>query len=267
METMKKQIRILSLFSLLAISTLGAEEKAQAKPAQAPAALTPAAPQIAEPVEIARISEAFGHLIRKNLDNIGVKFDMAQVIKGLQDAIAGKESPMTEMECIQAIASVQEKVFKELCAENLKRAETFLADNSKTAGVIALEEGRVQYKIEEQGTGAIVESHFSPLIKYTGKHLDGSVFGSSKEEEAISLDEIIPGLKAGLLGMKEGEKRTVYIHPELAYGTNGYMPPNSLLTFEVEIVKANAPVQEEKEAEAGNAHENKEIADVKTDVR
>ena len=262
METMKKQIRILSLFSLLAISTLGAEEKIQAKPAEGTAA-----PQMAEPVEIARISEAFGHLIRKNLDNIGVKFDMAQVIKGLQDAIAGKESPMTEMECIQAIASVQEKVFKELCAENLKRAETFLADNSKTEGVVALEEGRVQYKIEQTGTGAVVESHFSPLIKYTGKHLDGSVFGSSKEEEAISLDEIIPGLKAGLLGMKEGEKRTVYIHPELAYGTNGYLPPNSLLTFEVEIVKANAPVQEEKEAEAGKVNENKEIADVKTDIR
>lgn len=262
METMKKQIRILSLFSLLAISTLGAEDKAQAKLAEAPAA-----PQVAEPVEIARISEAFGHLIRKNLDNIGVKFDMAQVIKGLQDAIAGKESPMSEIECIQAIASVQEKVFKELCAENLKRAETFLADNSKTDGVVAIEEGKVQYKIEQAGNGAVVEPHFSPLIKYTGKHLDGSVFGSAKEEEAISLDEIIPGLKAGLLGMKEGEKRTVYIHPELAYGTSGYLPPNSLLTFEIEIVKANAPIQEEKDAEAGKVHENKEIADVKTDVR
>ena len=78
----------------------------------------------------------------------------------------------------------------------------------------------------KKATGAEIESHFSPLIRYTGKYLDGSVFGASKEEETISLDEIIPGLKAGLIGMREGEKRTVYIHPDMAYGTNGYLPPN-----------------------------------------
>jgi peptidylprolyl isomerase len=260
---MKKKIRILSLLSLIAFSSLVAEEKAAAQPkttqAAAQSAVTPA-----QPVEIARLSEAFGHVIGKNLENIGVKFDMIQVIKGLQDAIAGKESPMSEMECIQAIASVQEKIFKEQCAENLKRAETFLSDNAKSEGVVALEEGKVQYRIVEKGTGAEIESHFSPLIRYTGKYLDGSVFGASKEEEMISLDEIIPGLKAGLLGMKEGEKRIVYIHPDLAYGTNGYLPPNSLLTFDIEIMKANAPINETAGTDAVTKHE---IAEVKTDIR
>jgi peptidylprolyl isomerase len=189
---------------------------------------------------------------------------MAQVVKGLQDAVAGKTSPMTEMECIQAIASVQEKVFKEQCSENLKRAEQFLADNAKSNDVVALEEGKVQYRVTEKGSGAEIESHFSPQIRYTGKYLDGSVFGASKEEETVSLDEIIPGLKAGLLGMREGEKRTVFIHPDLAYGTNGYLPPNSLLTFDVEIVKANSPIQESVEAEANATGE---IADIKTDIR
>ena len=260
---MKKQIRILSLFSLLAISSLYADEKQAAQPAKD--AIQPA--EATKAIEIAKISEAFGHVISKNLANIGVKFDMAQVIKGLQDAIAGKESPMSEMECIQAIASVQEKIFKELCAENLKRADAFLTENSKTKDIVSVEEGKVQYLVVEKGNGAVVEDHFSPLIRYVGKHLDGTVFGSSKEEEKISLDEIIPGLKAGLLGMKEGEKRTVYIHPEMAYGTNGYLPPNSLLTFEVEIVKANAPVQEEAPADSKAAEATHEIADIKNDIR
>ena len=39
--------------------------------------------------------------------------------------------------------------------------------------------------------------------------------------------------------MKEGEKRVIYIHPDLAYGTYGSLPPNSLLIFEIEVVKAN----------------------------
>lgn len=254
-------MKILSVLSLLVFSSLAAGEK-QSSPPAAPPATKPA-----QPVEIAKLSEAFGHVIGKNLENIGVKFDMAQVIKGLQDAIAGKESPMSEMECIQAIASVQEKIFKEQCAENLKRAETFLDKNSKTDGIVALEEGKVQYRILEQGSGAVIEAHFSPLVKYTGKYLDGSVFGASKEEEMISLDEIIPGLKAGLLGMKEGEKRTVYIHPDLAYGTNGYLPPNSLLTFDIEIVKANAPVKEGPKMDSQKPQEKHEIVDVKTDIR
>ncbi len=257
MDIMKKQIRIFSVLGLLAISSLIAEEKQTVQPAET-------APKVAQPVEIAKVSEAFGHVIGKNLENIGVKFDMVQVIKGLQDAMAGKESPMSEMECIQAIASVQEKIFKEQCAENLRRAETFLVDNKKTEGVVAIEDGKVQYRVTEQGTGAVIEAHYSPLIKYTGKYLDGSVFGTSKEEEMISLDEIIPGLKAGLVGMKEGEKRTVYIHPDLAYGTNGYLPPNSLLTFDIEIIKANAPI---KEAADTDAQEKHEIAEVKTDIR
>lgn len=254
---MKKQVRILCLLGVISFSALFAEEKS------ADQSSTP----VAQATDIAKISEAFGHVIGKNLENIGVKFDMAQVIKGLQDAIAGKSSPMTEMECIQAIASVQEKIFKEQCVENLKRAETFLAENSKQQGIITLEEGKVQYVVSEKGEGAEVESHFSPLIRYTGKYLDGSVFGSSKEEEMISLDEIIPGLKAGLLGMREGEKRTVYIHPDFAYGTNGYLPPNSLLTFEIEVVKANAPIKEAAEVDSAKSEAKQEVADIKTDLR
>lgn len=253
---MKKQLRTISLLGLFAVSSLFAEENM-------PKQNNPVQPA-AQSGEIARISEAFGHVIGKNLENIGVKFDMTQVIKGLQDAVAGKESPMSEGECIQAIASVQEKIFKEQCTENLKRAEKFLSDNAKSDGVVSLEEGKVQYRVNEKGGGAEIESHFSPVIRYTGKYLDGSVFGASKEEETISLDEIIPGLKAGLLGMHEGEKRTVYIHPDMAYGTTGYLPPNSLLTFDIEIVKANAPLSETSE---DSASAKNEIADIKTDVR
>lgn len=259
MVPMKKS-KILFVLSLLAISSLSSEETAAAKPSPEAAA---------ESVDIAKVSESFGHVISKNLDNIGLKFDINQVIKGLQDSAAGKAPPMTEMECIQAITAVQENVFKVQCAENLRRANTFLADNKKTAGVVALEEGKVQYRIELEGKGPVVESHYSPMIKYTGKHLDGSVFGSSKEAERISFDEVIPGLKAALVGMKEGEKRTVYIHPDLAYGTNGgYLPPNSLLTFDIEIVQANAPVVEEEKAVVdGKPSENHEIAGDKKEIR
>ena len=60
----------------------------------------------------------------------------------------------------------------------------------------------------------------------------------------MPIKQSIPGFAKGMLGMKEGEKRVLYIHPELAYGLTGQLPPNSLLIFEVEIVKANSSLSE-----------------------
>jgi peptidylprolyl isomerase len=218
------------LLSLLCVSFLAAEEAAETKP------------------NVEKISEAFGHLLGKNLDSMGVKFDIAKVIQGLQDASQGKEAPMSETECIQAITAAQEVVFKELSSENLKEAETFLAANKAAPDVHVLEEGKLQYKITQTGTGALVDEHSSPLILYTGKFLNGSVFGASKEAEMVHLDETLPGFSKGLLGMKEGEKRVLFIHPDLGYGTHGRLPPNSLLTFEVEVVQATAPHAETLDA-------------------
>jgi peptidylprolyl isomerase len=221
-------------------------------------------------VDIGKVSEAFGHLVGKNLQHMGVKFDIAQIIKGLKDATDGKESPMTEMECIQALTAVQEKAFKEQATDNLKKAETFLQDNAKAKGVKSLENGKIQYRIEKEGNGTALEAHYSPLIRLTGKFLDGSVFNASKEEERVYLEELIPGLRTGLVGMKEGEKRVVYVHPELAYGTSGFLPPNSLLTFEVELVQANGSSLDEDDVQATGTETKKapsEVADTETHVR
>ena len=80
----------------------------------------------------------------------------------------------------------------------------------------------------------------------------------------------IPGLKSGIIGMKEGEKRTIYIHPDRAYGTQGYLPPNSLLTFEIELIKANAPEADTADSittQNGTQPQSPEIADTETDLR
>lgn len=198
--------------------------------------------------EISKISEAFGHLIGKNIDTIGVDFDLEMIVKGLRDAASGKNPPMTEGECIEAIAKAQETAFKETAQENLKKAEAFLKDNAKNKNVIVLDDGKLQYKVVKKGEGKAVESHSNPVIRYVGKYIDGSIFGESKEDETISLDETIQGFQKGLVGMKEGEKRTLYIHPEYGYGTQGFLPPNSLLSFDIEIVKANAPVEESSDS-------------------
>lgn len=202
---------------------------------------------VEDQINLNQVSEAFGHLIGKNLQTLGLEFDVTKVIKGIQDAIAGIESPMSETECVQAISLIQENAFQKQAKTNLQVAEEFLVSNSKKAGIVELEPNKLQYKVEQVGSGDTVKPHCTPTIRYTGRFSDGNVFGASKEGEAISLDETLPGFTRAIIGMREGEKRTVYIHPELGYGTSGYLPPNSLLTFEIEIVKADTPIADLKQ--------------------
>ncbi|MDN3507603.1 MAG: FKBP-type peptidyl-prolyl cis-trans isomerase N-terminal domain-containing protein [Simkaniaceae bacterium] len=205
-------------------------------------------------INMGKMSEAFGHMVGKNLETLGFEFEVTKIIQGIKDALAGKESPMTEAECIQAMSVLQESAQQKIAQENLDKANTFLAKNAKAKGVVKLESNKLQYRITAKGSGDVVGEHDAPVIKYKGTFIDGKVFGESQETEHISLEETIPGFAKGLVGMKEGEKRTLYIHPELAYkDSSAYFPPNSLLTFEVEIVKANEPMQQDEMAQDDDA--------------
>ena len=213
-----------------------------------PAVEAPSEPQ----VDINQVSEAFGHLIGQNLDSLGFEFEMDQVIKGLQASLAGDESPMTEEQTVQAISIIQEQAYHKLSAKNLEEASHFLGTNKTRVGIVELEQGKVQYRIEKMGEGNFVEPQHAPLLTYTGRFLDGQVFGEAKEPIRISLGESIQGFGKALVGMREGEKRTIYIHPDQGYGTAGTLPPNSLLVFDVEIVKAH---QEDEKALPAKANE------------
>jgi FKBP-type peptidyl-prolyl cis-trans isomerase len=188
--------------------------------------------------DMAHVSETFGHIIYDNYEKLNVKLDLEKIIQGIENAAAGKQSPVTTQDCINAIRSRWGENFKILCEENLKKAEIFLASNAKKEGIVSLEDGKVQYQLISPGNGAEVKPHSSPLISCAIKQLDGPDLGSLESPEPVSLDETIRGLEIGLLGMKEGEKRIFYIHPDLAYGEKGLdmNRPNELLIFEIEVL-------------------------------
>ena len=59
-------------------------------------------------------------------------------------------------------------------------------------------------------------------VQYTGKLADGTVFDSSAErgplEFTLGAGQLIPGFEKAVLGMKVGEKKTVTIPADEAYG-------------------------------------------------
>ena len=67
-----------------------------------------------------------------------------------------------------------------------------------------------------------VQEDSTVKVHYTGKLKDGSVFDSSTErgpmEVTLGQGKLIPGFENALIGMKAGEKKTVTIPVDQAYG-------------------------------------------------
>jgi len=85
-------------------------------------------------------------------------------------------------------------------------------------------------------------------MNYTGALADGTVFDSNIDpkfnhvepfEFTLGAGQVIPGWDKGIVGMKVGEKKTLSIPPEDAYGASGVpgvIPANATLNFQVELV-------------------------------
>ena len=120
----------------------------------------------------------------------------------------------------------------------------------------------LQYFISEKGTGAKVTTTDKALTHYAVYFADGVVLETSnlKTAEALGIvDEnkkaagqyqpipadvgaearMIEGFKEGLKLLSAGDKATLFLPYDIAYGENGNggIPPKSDLVFEVEIVE------------------------------
>lgn len=216
--------------------------------------------------DITKASEAFGHFIGRNLKSPAIEFNIDEIIKGIRSGAAGEPAPMPDKDYEKLMAKIQSHAVKTIGKDNLTAANQFLEKNAKENGVIVIEAGKLQYKTLKEGTGPVVGPHSTPTIKYTGKFIDGTVFGSSDDAGGpvtVPLDHTIQGFSLGIAGMKEGEERRLFIHPDLGYGTSEHLPPNSLLIFDIDVVKSDIPHKSATEDEHDSEDEDDdEDADV-----
>jgi peptidylprolyl isomerase len=102
----------------------------------------------------------------------------------------------------------------------------------------------LKYKDVVVGKGPQPKAGDTVVVNYTGKFTNGKVFdtsvGKRPFEFHLGRGEVIKGWDEGVGSMHVGGKRKLLIPPDLAYGKAGYpgvIPPNSTLTFDVELLK------------------------------
>jgi FKBP-type peptidyl-prolyl cis-trans isomerase len=119
----------------------------------------------------------------------------------------------------------------------------FISINKKTTmDTKSADEGVELSQSETAQAGDVV------AMNYTGRLEDGTVFDSNVDPKFqhvepfifnLGAGQVIPGWDKGIVGMKVGDKKTLTIAPEDAYGPSGVpgvIPPNSTLVFEVELL-------------------------------
>lgn len=113
----------------------------------------------------------------------------------------------------------------------------------------------VEVDVLAEGTGPSPAKDDVIFVRYTGKLADGTVFDQSQdvrlpiqgllpEGSPLPLSRMIPGFAEGAVRMKKGGKYTLFIPADKGYGAEGQkdqqgnevIPPNSDLTFDVELV-------------------------------
>ena len=196
----------------------------------------------------AKASYSVGYQFGQNLKKMHADLDAKVLSKGIEDAISGKESLLSEEEMGSSLSNLREKSMaavqqelKEKAEKNLVESEKFLAENKTKEGVKTTASG-LQYKVLKEGEGPSPKLGDTVTVNYRGTLVDGTQFDSSYdrgEPATFPLTGVIPGWTEALQLMKKGSKWMLYIPPDLAYGERGAgnrIPPNSTLIFEVELI-------------------------------
>lgn len=234
----------------------------------APAAATPKRPGVADiappGMNMPKLSESYGHALGQALINSGLGLDTDLVLKGLKSAVNGEGFPMPLPEYERAMAELQVIANGFLSKANLEDANTFFQELAREDAAVVLEEGKVAYErtdMEPDASQPAAEMESTVLVIVTARLLDGRHFftcpaadesGETVHPLTLPLATAPPALAKGIVGMRENESRLLYVHPTVSEGMTDMfgdmLPPNALLIFDLQLVSASAPEEEEAAA-------------------
>lgn len=116
------------------------------------------------------------------------------------------------------------------------------SDGSENDSGLSMVTEGVRFRDLREGSGNAVKHGDSIKVKYKGWLTNGVVFDSN-DLAGFSLNNVIPGWREGLVGLRAGGIRKLVISPEKGYGSveSGKIPANSTLIFEVTLISIDPP--------------------------
>lgn len=199
------------------------------------------------------LSELEGYEYWQTRKNFRHFYDIDAFITGLRACEAGEAPPLEQdfSNVWQMMDEVQRETYEKKCADNLQRSVEFLEQIAKKPRITPVIDKQLYYEQLAEGSGTwSVRQDATCLFHYTITSLDGEEIADTRSEsqpKKICLDVVISGFRLGVDGMKEGERRKLYIHPDLAYcSTHWLSPPKALLIVDVEAKGCNQCTEGEK---------------------
>ncbi len=136
--------------------------------------------------------------------------------------------------------------------------DKYIADNKLDAKKTA---SGLYYIVDKEGTDEIPRTA-TVKVHYEGTLLDGTKFDSSYDRgqpTSFPLNRVIPGWTEGIPLFKKGGSGRLIIPSRLAYGpraVGGKIPPNSVLTFKVEVLDVKEPKAHNHSHDHGHKHDH-----------
>ena len=206
-----------------------------------------------------KISYAIGMNVGASLHREAIDVDPNLVRQGLEDALAGDKTLLTEDEARATLGELQaglrkkqQEKMQQAGEVNKEQGEAFLAANKEKNGVVTLPSG-LQYEILTSGAGPKPTASDSVVCNYRGTLIDGKEFDSSYKRgkpTTFPVGGVIKGWTEALQLMPVGSKWRLFVPSELAYGERGTgtdIGPNTTLIFEVELLSIQSKDQDKED--------------------
>ena len=188
------------------------------------------------------VSYSLGTLVAGQLANDFDNLNLEAFVEGFNAAYLGQKTLVNEKDAVAAVQDYQRKIAASKFEGALTNSEAYLAENAENDGIQVTPSG-LQYQILTEAEGDKPAATDTVTVHYHGTTMDGRVFDSSVERgepTQFPLNGVIAGWTEGVQLMSVGSKFKFFIHPDLAYGTQGagqMIGPNDALIFEVELIK------------------------------
>lgn len=192
--------------------------------------------------EMDSVSYALGVNIGSSLKSQGTgELNWETMLAAAERAYAGDTTlEMTDQEAVNFLNDFFKNKQREAAQKTLEEGRAFLEKNKSNPLVFETESG-LQYEIIEKGNGPTPQLGDSVMVHYTASLISEEVLESTtgRDPQPFVVGGVIRGWNEALQMMKEGGQWMLYIPSELAYGsmTGGKVPPNSVLVYEIKLVK------------------------------